>query len=230
LNLFFPTHFELFPSAHFHVSWLSVFIFYPKPLYKSLHQSFFYSFITILPSESGVTLDYCMIFPYTRNLSFCHFTFRLPTAPASRTKSRLTEEESRTKDIDEKCSNFKINYCLNNAVILECALAHGWLVIRLSAIFFYILKGSRVGGCVMVLNATFNNISVISSRILHNIILQCKAFNIFQVYKYFLQAVVYFKIWTFFINIFSHFLRVRWLWMNRKMIGEAIYIRVSERK
>jgi hypothetical protein len=39
--------------AHFHVSWLSNFIFYPKPLYKSLHQSFFYSFITILPSESG---------------------------------------------------------------------------------------------------------------------------------------------------------------------------------
>jgi hypothetical protein len=35
-------------SAHFHVSWLSDFIFYQKPLYKSLHQSFFYSFITIL--------------------------------------------------------------------------------------------------------------------------------------------------------------------------------------
>ena len=45
-------------SAHFHVSWLSDFIFYQKPLYKSLHQSFFYSFITILPSESGVTLHY----------------------------------------------------------------------------------------------------------------------------------------------------------------------------
>jgi hypothetical protein len=41
-------------SAHFHVSWLSYFIFYQKPLYKSLHQSFFYSFITILPSESGI--------------------------------------------------------------------------------------------------------------------------------------------------------------------------------
>jgi hypothetical protein len=27
-----------------------------------------------------------------------------------------------------------------------------------------------------------------------------------------------------------HFLKVRWLWMNRKMIGEAIYIRVSDRK
>jgi hypothetical protein len=39
------------------------FIFYPKPLYKSLHQSFFYSFITILPSESGVTLNYSTIFP-----------------------------------------------------------------------------------------------------------------------------------------------------------------------
>jgi hypothetical protein len=45
---------------HFHVSCLSDFIFYPKPLYKSLHQSFFYSFITILPSESGVTLHYCI--------------------------------------------------------------------------------------------------------------------------------------------------------------------------
>ena len=42
---------------------LSDFIFYPKPLYKSLHQSFFYSFITILPSESGVALDYSTIFP-----------------------------------------------------------------------------------------------------------------------------------------------------------------------
>jgi hypothetical protein len=28
-----------------------------------LHQSFFYSFITILPSESGVTLHYSTIFP-----------------------------------------------------------------------------------------------------------------------------------------------------------------------
>jgi hypothetical protein len=50
-------------SAHFHVSWLSNFIFYQKPLYKSLHQSFFYSFITILPSESGVTLYYSTILP-----------------------------------------------------------------------------------------------------------------------------------------------------------------------
>jgi hypothetical protein len=32
-------------------------------LYKSLHQSFFYSFITILPSESGVTLHYSTILP-----------------------------------------------------------------------------------------------------------------------------------------------------------------------
>ena len=45
-------------SAHFHVSRLSDFIFYQKPLYKSLHQSFFYSLITILTSESGVTLHY----------------------------------------------------------------------------------------------------------------------------------------------------------------------------
>ena len=36
-------------SAHFHVSRLFDFIFYQKPLYKSLHLSFFCSFITILP-------------------------------------------------------------------------------------------------------------------------------------------------------------------------------------
>jgi hypothetical protein len=52
------------PTAFcFHVSWLSDFFLSPKPLYKSLHQSFFYSFITILPSECGVTLDYSTIFP-----------------------------------------------------------------------------------------------------------------------------------------------------------------------
>ena len=32
-------------------------------IYQSLHQSFFYSFITILPSESGVTLHYSTILP-----------------------------------------------------------------------------------------------------------------------------------------------------------------------
>ena len=42
--------------AHFHVSWLSDFIFYQKPLYKSLHQSFFYSFITILPGPIWVSI------------------------------------------------------------------------------------------------------------------------------------------------------------------------------
>ena len=42
---------------------LSDFIFYQKPLYKSPHQSFFYSFITILPSESSVTLHYNTILP-----------------------------------------------------------------------------------------------------------------------------------------------------------------------
>ena len=51
------------PTLGRHVSWLSDFIFYPKPLYKSLHQSFSYSFTTILPSESGVTLDYSTILP-----------------------------------------------------------------------------------------------------------------------------------------------------------------------
>jgi hypothetical protein len=55
--------------AHFHVSWLSGFIFYPKPLYKSLHQSFFYSFITILPSESGVTIHYSTMLPHNY---WCH--------------------------------------------------------------------------------------------------------------------------------------------------------------
>jgi hypothetical protein len=48
------------------------FIFYQKPLYKSLHQSFFYAFITILPSESGVTLHYSTILPYI--LLFRHLT------------------------------------------------------------------------------------------------------------------------------------------------------------
>ena len=50
-------------SAYFHVSWLFDFIFYQKLLYKLLNQSFCYSFITILPSESGVTLHYITIFP-----------------------------------------------------------------------------------------------------------------------------------------------------------------------
>ena len=59
-------------SAHFHVSWLSDFIFYQKPLYKSLHQSLFYSFITILPSESSVTLHYNTILPQI--LLFRHLT------------------------------------------------------------------------------------------------------------------------------------------------------------
>ena len=59
-------------SVHFHVSWLSDFIFYQKPLYKSLHQSFFYSFITIWPSESGVALHYSTILPWI--LLFRHLT------------------------------------------------------------------------------------------------------------------------------------------------------------
>ena len=59
-------------SAHFHISWLFYFIFYQKPLYKSLHQSFFYSFITILPSDSGVTLHYSTILPQI--LLFRHLT------------------------------------------------------------------------------------------------------------------------------------------------------------
>ena len=60
-------------STHFHVSWLSDFIFYPKPLYKSLHQPFFFSFITFrkwcyTPLLHNFTLDPLI-------LSF-HFHFR----------------------------------------------------------------------------------------------------------------------------------------------------------
>jgi hypothetical protein len=100
LNLFFPTHSVLFPSAllwspiniidcikfyvncsaltgmydwqykylfvclyaNHHLPWY-IAIFYQKPLYKLLHQSFFYSFITLLPSESGATLHYSTILP-----------------------------------------------------------------------------------------------------------------------------------------------------------------------
>jgi hypothetical protein len=108
LNLFFPTHSVLFPSA---LLWsidglfvlqntLKCMVFHSLPiniincikfyvncsacligntniclfvymqiishdtLYKSLHQSFFYSFITILPSESGATLHYSTILSY----------------------------------------------------------------------------------------------------------------------------------------------------------------------
>ena len=64
------------------------FIFYQKPLYKSLHQSFFYSFITILPSESGVTLHYSTISPWT--LWFCHFTSILKHLPRDFEKTTIT--------------------------------------------------------------------------------------------------------------------------------------------
>ena len=66
-------------SAHFHISWLFYFIFYQKPLYKSLHQSFFYSFITILPSDSGVArfslrpYDFVISHPFW---NICHMTSR----------------------------------------------------------------------------------------------------------------------------------------------------------
>ena len=63
-------------STHFHVSWLSDFIFYPKPLYKSLRQSFFYSFITILPSESGVYTQLQHDFPLDPMISSFHIHFR----------------------------------------------------------------------------------------------------------------------------------------------------------
>ena len=43
-------------SAHFQVSWLLDFIFYQKPLYKSLHQSFFYSFIRFTSCPQKVVL------------------------------------------------------------------------------------------------------------------------------------------------------------------------------
>jgi hypothetical protein len=61
--------------AHFHVSWVSDFIFYRKPLYKSLHQSFFYSFITILPSESGVYTPLQHDFALDPMISSFHFHF-----------------------------------------------------------------------------------------------------------------------------------------------------------
>ena len=63
-------------SEYFHVSWLSDFIFYPKPLYKSLHQSFFYSFITILPSESGVYTRLLHDFAVDPLISPFHFHFQ----------------------------------------------------------------------------------------------------------------------------------------------------------
>ena len=54
-----------------------------NPYINCLNQSFFYSFITILPSESGVTLDYCTIsltlsdFAISLSLSnICHGTSR----------------------------------------------------------------------------------------------------------------------------------------------------------
>ena len=50
--------------------WVGTFPIRNPSIYKSLHQSFFYSFITILSSESGVTLEYSTIF--TQALSFCH--------------------------------------------------------------------------------------------------------------------------------------------------------------
>jgi hypothetical protein len=68
-------------SAHFHVLSLSDFIFYQKPLYKSLHQSFFYSFITILPSESGVTLHYSTILSIFHNEIGKKFIRRIDTYP-----------------------------------------------------------------------------------------------------------------------------------------------------
>jgi hypothetical protein len=58
-------HFLLEPSdvRELYIRKQRDFIFYQKPSYKSLHQSFVYSFITILPSESGVTLHYSTILP-----------------------------------------------------------------------------------------------------------------------------------------------------------------------
>ena len=72
-----PMQLCLATFPRFHVSWLSDFIFYPKPLYKSLHQSFVYSFITLLPSESGVPLHYSTI--CLRPPSFRHVDFHFRT-------------------------------------------------------------------------------------------------------------------------------------------------------
>ena len=63
-------------SAHFHVSWLSDFIFYPKPLYKSFHQSFFYSFITILPPRKWCYTRVEHDFHIDPIVSPCQFIFQ----------------------------------------------------------------------------------------------------------------------------------------------------------
>jgi hypothetical protein len=60
----------------FHVSWLSDFIFYPKPLYKSLHHSLFYLFLTVLPSESSGTLRVQHDFHIDPIISPCQFIFQ----------------------------------------------------------------------------------------------------------------------------------------------------------
>ena len=71
-------------SAYFHVSWLSDFIFYQKPLYKSFHQSFFlfiHNHLTFrkwfyTPLQHDFALD-PMIPPFVFHFSnICHVTTR----------------------------------------------------------------------------------------------------------------------------------------------------------
>ena len=120
--------------AYFHVSWLSDFIFYPKPLYKSLHQSFFYSFITILPSENGVTLHFTarfylrpshFVFSFYKYYVFC--TIRLVVQ--TELKVAFQRSEMRRKNpclvlfllcqVQVGCY-LMFNYCCINELDLNC--------------------------------------------------------------------------------------------------------------
>ena len=57
-------------STHFHVSWLSDFIFYPKPLYKSLHQSF--------SIHSAIKIVLCLYFTIPPQLYIKFISFTSP--------------------------------------------------------------------------------------------------------------------------------------------------------
>jgi hypothetical protein len=59
-------------STHFHVSWLSDFIFYPKPLYKSLRQSFSIPQKVVLHS---ITAQFCLR-PSFRHVDFHFRTYK----------------------------------------------------------------------------------------------------------------------------------------------------------
>jgi hypothetical protein len=77
------------------------------PLHKSLHQSFFYSFITILPSESGVTLHYSTILPYI--LWFRHFTSILESKQKRNETQHNRNETKPKKSLITKKNETNIN-------------------------------------------------------------------------------------------------------------------------